>query len=38
MVQYGTNGLVFFVAGQLIDKGYDSFKDVIQSIMTLMLG
>lgn len=38
VVQYGTNGLTFFVAGQLMDSGEDSFKDIMQAIMTLMLG
>lgn len=38
VVQYGTNGLTFFVAGQLMDSGEDSFQDIMQAIMTLMLG
>ena len=38
VVQYGTNGLLFYVAGQLIKNGDATFIKVMEAIMTLMLG
>jgi ABC-type bacteriocin/lantibiotic exporter with double-glycine peptidase domain len=38
LIQFGSNGLLFWVGGQLIKSGDYQFVDVMEAIMTLLMG